>query len=95
MKRVNLLIKAILSLVLAVLAVLMAWQELLAADGRRAPQQTASQPGGCRHKMTAHNSAQLSCTIATNEAAFCAYLVAMPRHCFRCRKTFSTLCLAL
>ena len=30
MKRVNLLIKAILSLVLAVLAVLMAWQELLA-----------------------------------------------------------------
>ena len=95
MKRVNLLIKAILSLVLAVLAVLMAWQELLAADGRRAPQQTASQPGGCRHKMTAHNGAQLSCTIATNEAAFFAYLVAMPRHCFRCRKTFSTLCLAL
>ncbi|MNJ02346.1 hypothetical protein D3C73_1622800 [compost metagenome] len=36
----NLLIKAILSLVLAVP---MAWQELLAADGRRAPQQTASQ----------------------------------------------------
>ena len=42
MKRVNLLIKAILSLVLAVLAVLMAWQELLAADGRRAPQQAAT-----------------------------------------------------
>ncbi len=95
MKRVNLLIKAILSLVLAVLAVLMAWQELLEADGRRAPQQTASQPRGCRHKMTDHNGAQLSCTIATNEAAFFAYLVAMPRHCFRCRKTFSTLCLAL
>jgi DNA topoisomerase-3 len=40
-------------------------------------------PRGCRHKIEAHRYAQRICTAATNELVFLAYLVAMPRHCFR------------
>ncbi len=52
-------------------------------------------PRGCRHEMTAYKYVQQICTAATNELVFLAYLVAIPRHCFRCKKAFSTRCLAL
>ena len=49
----------------------------------------------CRHKIEAHKYVQRICTAATNEPVFLAYLVAIPRHCFRWRKAFSTRYLAL
>lgn len=49
----------------------------------------------CSHEMEAHKKIHLIWMAARNDAVFFAYLVAMPRHCFKCRNAFSTRCRAL
>ena len=40
-------------------------------------------PRRCSHEIVAHKNKHLIWTAAKKEAAFLAYLVAMPRHCFK------------
>lgn len=44
----------------------------------------------CSHEILSQRTRHWICTAARKEAVFFAYLVAMPRHLFRCRKAFST-----
>lgn len=66
-------------------------QELVGLDGlpgtafgvRKKADSEGWESRGCRHKIEAHKHTQRICTAATKEFVFLAYLVAIPRHCFR------------